>query len=126
MPEPSGILEESAKVKVDEYLVVADTLDPAQVWDAFSEEARINFKEAEFMEAYTATRIPLGKVIQRSPIVNLPTSSMPDGPTDHSRGFEFKTLFQNGEERREFVTLMSMEGKWGITEHVIKTMPQSM
>lgn len=114
-PLPIGSPREIA----ENYLRVADKLDSGAAWIELSVAAKSQYSQLDFVEAFETVRSPLGNIEVRKFVGGQSTAHVPGWPNAHYRTFQYKTEFERGASRYEFVTVMSENNKWQVAGYTI-------
>lgn len=119
--EPGDLPSGSARETSDKYLQLSDKVDSTAIWVEFSDAAKNRYDKKDFIEAFNTVRTPLGEAKERIFVGAQSTNHVPGWPNAHYRTFTYNTLFQNGQNKQELVTIMSENKIWKISGHTINS-----
>jgi hypothetical protein len=116
--------EQGTKEAVGSAYTWLELIDNGEYGESWAEAASIfkaNVSKAQWEKALENIYTPLGKVIDREVISQIPTETVPGGPDGDYLIIQFRTEFENKKDAIETVTpMLEKDGQWRVSGYFIK------
>ena len=113
--------EEKALQAANDWLKLVDDAEYAESWETAAELFKNALNQAQWEQAMSAVRKPLGNVKSRKLKSKQYATSLPGAPDGEYVVIQFDTSFENKKTSVETITpMLDKDGKWRVSGYFIK------
>ena len=119
-PVPTPSREKPAQDAAAAWLALVDAGQYGESWDAAAELFKKSVTRAQWIDALTKVRSPLGRLESRRPRASVYLTDLPGAPTGDYVVIEFDSSFAGGSAMIERVTPMKdPDGTWRVSGYYV-------
>ncbi|MDH3218096.1 MAG: DUF4019 domain-containing protein [Gammaproteobacteria bacterium] len=112
--------QRAADQEAGKWLALVDGRQYQASWEQAAALFRQQVSAAQWRQAVTSVRRPLGSMISRKLIAATYTNSLPGAPDGEYVVLQYQTEFENKQQAIETVTPMLDDGRWRVSGYYLR------
>ena len=112
--------QRAADQEAGKWLALVDGRQYQASWEQAAALFRQQVSAAQWRQAMTSVRRPLGSMISRKLIAATYTNSLPGAPDGEYVVLQYQTEFENKQQAIETVTPMLDDGRWRVSGYYLR------